>query len=388
MKKKRTANRIIKKTEYKKIVPGVAPGTLAALPQASPTRIRVMAYNQEKLEEHDLQHVEEVRQYLDKWPVVWISVEGLGDVDRLNSLGHEFRLHNLVLEDIINGNQRPKMEEYDSNLFVVVRAPGIRDGQFSLQQLGLVLEKGVVLTFQENADDLLEPVRTRIRQKSGGRLRLSRPDYLVYALLDVAVDGYFPVLDLYGERLDQYEDRVITEPDRTMIDLIHASRRDFLALRRAVWPLRDVLNALARAEDKFSDDTRVYLRDCYDHTIQVIEILTAFQERSSDLINIYLSSVSNKMNEVMKVLTIIATIFMPIGVVAGIYGMNFDPGKSPFNMPELGWYFGYPFALGLMVLVAMGFLLYFRWLGWLGGKRTGSNSLNNESEDPDRSSQG
>ena len=130
MKKKRTANRIIKKTEYKKIVPGVAPGTLAALPQASPTRIRVMAYNQEKLEEHDLQHVEEVRQYLDKWPVVWISVEGLGDVDRLNSLGHEFRLHNLVLEDIINGNQRPKMEEYDSNLFVVVRAPGIRDGQF------------------------------------------------------------------------------------------------------------------------------------------------------------------------------------------------------------------------------------------------------------------
>lgn len=372
--KKRKTGRIIEKTEYKKIVPGTAPGTVAPLPQASPTHIRVMAYSQEKLEECEIGDVAEIRRYLDKWPVVWISVEGLGDVDRLNALGEEFRLHNLVLEDIVNANQRPKMEEYGDNLFVVLRAPAIRDEQFSLPQLGMVLEKGVVLTFQESADDLLEPVRRRIRQKSGGRVRLSRPDYLVYALLDVAVDSYFPVLEQYGNRLDHYEDRVIQEPDRTMIDLIHAARRDFLSLRRAVWPLRDVLNSLARLEEKFSPDTRVYLRDCYDHSIQVIEILTAFQERSSDLINIYLSSVSNKMNEVMKVLTIIATIFMPIGVVAGIYGMNFDPGKSPFNMPELSWYFGYPFALGLMLIVAAGFLVYFRWLGWLGGKRVGADN--------------
>ncbi len=378
MKKMRFLKRIIKKTQYRRPVPGTAPGTLITHEGTTPTRIRVMAYNQDRLEEKELDRVEDLRPYLDKWPVVWISVEGIKDVDKLNAIGEMFRLHPLVLEDVVNGNQRPKMEVYDSNLFVVVRAACVKEDQYSIKQLGLVLEKGVVLTFQESAHDLLDPVRNRIRQKSGGRLRLSRPDYLAYALLDVAVDSFFPVLDLYGDRLDGYEDRVIQEPDRSMIDLIHGAKRDFLALRRAVWPLRDLLNSLSREDDKFSADTCVYLRDCYDHSIQIIDILGTFQERSSDLLSIYLSSVSNKMNEIMKVLTIIATIFMPIGVVAGIYGMNFDAGKSPYNMPELGWYFGYPFALGLMVIVAVGFLLYFRWLGWLGGhgrvKENGNSS--------------
>ncbi len=285
----------------------------------------------------------------------------------LSELGTLFSLHPLILEDIINLHQRPKVEEYDANLFLVTRRSHANE-KLDLEQISLVLGPGFVLSFQERSNRGFQPVEDRIRSSSGKRLRLSRPDYLVYALLDTVVDSYFPVLEAYSERLDEYEDRVIADPSRAMIDQIHDLKRDFLLLRRAVWPQRDAVNVLTRERELITDDTRVYLRDCYDHVVQVMDILEGHRERASDLLNIYLTSISNKTNEIMKVLTVIATVFMPLGFVAGVYGMNFERDKSPLNMPELGWYWGYPFALGLMAAIAASLLVYFRRKGWLGGE--------------------
>jgi magnesium transporter len=358
---------LLKLRRRRRSAPGTPPGTLVSHPDASPTTIQMVAYSPDDLTEHAIANVEQISGFLGGWPVLWIRVAGLGNIDIIHQLGELFSLHPLVLEDIINVHQRSKVEEYDRSLFIVTQCPSISNHHLVMEQTSLVLAGGVVLSFQEQPSSLFDPIVQRIRQRKGGRIRLSQADYLSYALIDTMVDSYFPILDQFSEALDHFEEKVIGQPDQVMINQIHGLKRDLLHLRRIAWPLRDAVNSLTREKAVISDSTRVYLRDCYDHVVHIIEILESHRERGSDLINIYLSSISNKMNEVMKVLTIIATVFMPIGVVAGIYGMNFDVTASPYNLPELGWRFGYPFALGLMGAIAVGFMIFFKRRGWLGG---------------------
>jgi magnesium transporter len=235
----------------------------------------------------------------------------------------------------------------------------------------MFLGANFLLTFQERTGDCFDLVRDRIRRRRG-HIRERKADYLAYALLDAVIDGYFPVLEACGERLESLEDAVLDKPSGEQSAQIHEMKRDLLTLRRAIWPQREMINALTRdSSAHVSDQTRVYLRDCYDHTIQLMDMLETYREIASGLVDVYLSSVSARMNEIMKLLTIIATIFIPLGFIAGLYGMNFDTGVSPWNMPELSWRWGYPFALGLMAVVAIGLLLFFRKRGWIGGRTGG-----------------
>jgi magnesium transporter len=260
------------------------------------------------------------------------------------------------------------VESYGDNLFVVTRMARVTSGVLDMEQISLFLGTNFVVSFQERPGDCLEPVRDRIR-KGGTRVRFMGADYLAYALVDAIVDGYFPLLEHYGETLNELEDVVVAEPRTSAVERIHALKRDFQLLRHAVWPFREVLRDLSGDVPHVSEDTKLYLRDCHDHVIQIVDILETYRERSSGLTDLYLSSLSNKLNEVMKVLTIIATIFIPLSFIAGIYGMNFNADTSPFNMPELQWYFGYPFALAVMLVVAVSLVLYFRRKGWIGARR-------------------
>ncbi|MEQ8195170.1 MAG: magnesium/cobalt transporter CorA [Rhodospirillales bacterium] len=348
--------------------PGAPPGTLIADPAAQRPKITVIAYGEDALEEHAIAEPEELKNIAGRHAVTWIDVEGLGDVDTLNRLGEIFGIHRLALEDVINVYQRPKVEEYDDHLFVVTRMAQL-DGMLDTEQITLFLAANTVITFQEKPGDCFEPVRARLRQKRG-QIRTRRADYLAYALLDAVTDAYFPILEKYGERIEDIEARVIAKPDTNLIADIHGIKRDLLTLRRAVWPQREMINALARDTTPFiGEQTRIYLRDCYDHSVQLMDMVETYREIATGLTDIHLSSINTRLNEIMKVLTIIATIFIPLTFITGLYGMNFQTDKSPFNMPELSWYWGYPYALSLMAAVAGMLLIYFIRKGWIGGSR-------------------
>ncbi|HSR71864.1 MAG TPA: magnesium/cobalt transporter CorA [Kiloniellales bacterium] len=348
--------------------PGSTPGTLIADPDAQRPRVRIIGYGPDDLEERTIERIEEIEPLIGRWPVTWVNVEGLADLDLIRGLGALFGLHRLALEDVVNVHQRAKVEEYEDHLFIVTRMVEANAAP-ETEQMTLFLDERCLLTFQERHGDGFDPIRERIRGHRG-QIRSMGPDYLAYALLDAVIDGYFPVLEAYGEELEEIEDAVMSAPESAQVGEIHGLKRDLLSLRRAVWPQREMIHGLGRDGLRYvSDQTRIYLRDCYDHTVQLIDVLETYREIASGLVDIYLSSVSARMNEVMKVLTIIATIFIPLGFVASVYGMNFDPDVSPWNMPELRWAFGYPMALGIMTLVALGLLAYFRAKGWLGGPR-------------------
>lgn len=345
-------------------VPGTAPGTLHIPQDARPTVLHAIAYHGDDFIEKELDRPEEVEQLLGEWPVVWLNVAGLGDADAIARLGEIFKLHPLALEDVVHLHQRAKVEQYGDRLFIVARMAEYNQA-LDTEQLSIFVGEKFVLTFIEDPGDCFESVRSRLR--GGGRLREAGPGYLAYSLLDAVVDSYFPVVESYAERLDRLEDRVIARPSRRAIAEIHAAKHDLRSLRRVVWPLREAVNSLVRDPSPHIDDeTRVHLRDCYDHLVQIIDLVETYRELCSDLTDLYLSSLSNRMNEVIKVLTIIATIFMPLGFITGLYGMNFHTERSPWNMPELDWRYGYPFALGLMVLTVLAMLWYFRRKGWIG----------------------
>ena len=348
--------------------PGSPPGTLTPDPNAVTPVIRVIAYSPTEIEERPLPDLDELPALLKRWPVTWVNVDGLGDLDLVRRLGDIFKLHGLALEDAINVHQRPKVEEYDDHIFLVTRMA--RPGpDLSTEQMSMFLGENYLLTFQERPGDGFDPVRERLR-KAGGRIRQAMADYLAYALLDAAIDQFFPIVERCGELLEELEDAIVAEPSADLVPRLHALRRDFLNLRRVVWPQRDMINALARDPSPLiADQTRIHLRDCYDHTIQLMDLIETDREIAGGLIELYLSQNSAKMNEVMKLLTVIATIFIPLGFVAGLYGMNFDTEISPWNMPELRWPWGYPFALGIMSLIAIGLLTYFRRRGWIGNPR-------------------
>ena len=349
--------------------PGAPPGTLVTDPSAPRSVMTVLAYSPQDFVEQDVSEPQQIRDFLGRWPVVWINVEGVGDAGTVTKLGELFGLHRLALEDVLHTHQRPKVEQYGDHLFIVTRMARTGE-QLETEQLSLFLGKNFVLTFQEGVPgDCLGPIRERIRKK-GGRIRDAGLDYLAYALLDAVVDAYFPILEQYGERLGDLEDEIVRKSLPDMVARIHAIKRDLLTLRRAIWPQRETLGALLREETpRISSETRIYLRDCYDHVTQIIDLVETYRELGADLTDIYLSSVSNRTNEIMRVLTVITTIFIPLTFIVGIYGMNFNTEISPWNMPELNWYWGYPFMLLLMLSIAVGQLAFFRRRGWLGSPK-------------------
>ena len=346
--------------------PGAAPGTLTVDPASPAPIISVIAYGPDGLVEQQVDDVQQLRQFVQRWPVTWVNVDGLGDEKVIRELGEIFGLHQLALEDVINVHQRAKVEEYGEHLFIVVRMVELCE-RLQTEQVSIFLGQNFVLTFQERPGrDSIEPVRDRLR-RNRGRIRSLGADYLVYNLIDAVIDGYFPVLEKYGERLDALEDEVTENIDRSTTARIHEIKSDLLVIRRAIWPHREAISMLVRdANPLIQPETRVYLRDCYDHTVQLIDLVETYRELGADLRDVYLSSISNRMNEIMKVLTVISTIFIPLNFIAGVYGMNFNTEKSPWNMPELNWYYGYPFALGVMLAVTCVMLYFFAKKGWLG----------------------
>lgn len=356
--------------QRRRTAPGAPPGTLKADPDAPRPQIKVIAYSDQEFVEQEIQQPSELKAFLGRFPVTWINVDGLGDAKVLSELGEIFHIHPLALEDVINVYQRAKLEHYSGHQFLVFHQVDAGE-RIQSEQISLFLGSNFVLTFQEEAGDCFEPLRERMRQHVG-LLRKSGPDYLAYSLLDSIVDHYFPLLESYGERLDDLETQIIQSPESTTMSSIHDIKRELLELRRKIWPLRDALNTLVRDPvPEVADSTRIYLRDCYDHIMRIIDLLEAYRDLSSDLLEFQLSSISYKINEVMRVLTVIATIFIPLTFIAGVYGMNFDPDTSPWNMPELRWFWGYPFALGLMLVVTLGLLAFFYRKGWLGGGHRG-----------------
>jgi magnesium transporter len=353
--------------------PGAPPGTLVVRSDARPY-IYVIDYCPTTEDEHEVSSIDDVVRYLkdDRPSVTWVDIRGIGDRATFERLGEIFQIHPLALEDVVNVPQRPKTDVYAAHQVVIGRMVNLReDGTVATEQIGILFGRGFVVTVQEEpATDVLESVRTRIRQDRGV-IRHAGADYLAYALIDAIVDGFFPVLESLGERLEDLELRV-TRNASGMSRTIHDIKRELLTVRRAIWPQRDLVNALLRDESPHvGKETRIYLRDTYDHAVQVMDMVETFRELASGMMDLYLSSVSNRMNEIMKVLTIISTIFLPLTFIAGVYGMNFDTARSPYNMPELEWPLGYPFSLALMAGSVIALLVFYRRKGWLGGDRKG-----------------
>ncbi len=330
-----------------------------------------MSYGLAKLEETKLKDFRWMEDRKGKLPVLWINVDGLGDSHVVSELGRIFGLHKLALEDVVSSHQRPKVDIYDEHLFISLQMLYRHEGRVETEQLSLFVGHDFLISFQEKiSGDCFEPVRDRLR-KAASKLRSGGPDFLAYTLIAAVIEAYFPILEDLGEQLEAYEDSLMSEPNRQVVQEIHLLKRDLLAVRRAVWPLRETINPLLREETPLiSRDTRLFLRDCYDHSIQVVEVLESYRELASSMMDIYLSSLSNRMNEVMKVLTIITTIFVPLTFVAGVYGMNFNTEKSPYSMPELNARYGYPWCLMVMLLIASGELYYFWRKGWIGKNAT------------------
>lgn len=348
-------------------VPGSIPGTLRIDADASPSEIVLIDYNEEKAVRLQVKTPEQCAAYLDTESVSWVDVKGLGSEDVLNQLGAVFKLHPLVLEDVVNVPQRPKVEEYEDQLLFIARMVILRrsGSGFHTEQVSFILGRHYLLTVQEEPErDCFNAIRERIRL-SKGTIRKHQADHLMYTLLDAIIDGFFPILESYGEEIEELEDEVVSNPTHQTLEKIHKIKRELLTLRRSIWPQRDAINSLIRdGSDLISDEVRIYLRDCYDHAVQVLDMVETYRELASSLMDVYLSSVSNKMNEVMKFLTIVSTIFIPLTFVAGVYGMNFNPEKSPLNMPELNWYWGYPVCLIFMAAIAVCLIIFFKRRGW------------------------
>ena len=342
---------------------GAPPGTLAAHPDSPAGTITVFAYDSEQLTELDAPNLEAVPDLLGQSSVVWLNINGLGDADLIRRVGEIFGLHPLALEDVLNVGQRSKVEAYDDHLYVVTRLP-LPEREPPTEQVSLFLGKNYVVTFQERPGDCLDPIRERIRQ-ARPRLRANGPDYLTYAILDAVLDAYFPWLASLADRLEVLEDEVLAEADPGVIGSLHAIKREIGEVRRVIFPMRETFNSLMNDETGLvKPATRVYLRDCQDHVFLAMERADGLRELDSGLRDLHLTLVSHRMNEVMKVLTIIATIFIPLSFLVGLYGMNFDT-SSKWNMPELSLSWGYPAVLAVMGLAAGGMLLYFRRRGWL-----------------------
>ncbi len=343
---------------------GLSPGALVHVgkKKIEKVRIRLIDYDEAQLQEKEPKTIEECFPFKDLPTVTWVNIDGLHDIEVMEKLGKHFDLHPLVLEDILNTEQRPKIEDFEDYVFVVLKMLYFdeKEDVIRAEQVSIIFGSNFVLSFQERVGDTFDPLRERIRNAKG-RVRKMGTDYLAYALMDAIVDNYFTVLEKLGEKIEGMEEELVTNPTPETLQTMHNLKREMIFLRKSVWPLREVVSRLERGESKLiKDSTGIYLRDVYDHTIQVIDTIETFRDMLSGMLDIYLSSVSNRMNQVMKVLTIIATIFIPLTFVAGIYGMNFE------YMPELKWHWFYPKAFWLVMIGVAGVMLvYFRRKRWL-----------------------
>jgi magnesium transporter len=354
-----------------RIRPGTLPGTLAPVESAEPPVIDVVRYNHESVQEERAASIDAALALLTPGSVTWINIDGLGDPGVFARLGERLGLHPLALEDVLNVPQRPKAERFDKHLFLVVRtmrlqrpagAPSaaVADGEIVEEQISAFLGPDWVVTIQERSDgDCFGAVREAIRHRRG-RVRDAGPDYLAYLLVDGVVDAYFPVLDALAEQMQVLEEEALgSQASQSTLLRLTRLRHDLIAVRRAVWPMREEVTILQREESPLiTAETRVFLRDVYDHSVQALEIVESLRETAVSVMEVYLSVQNQRLNEVMKVLTVIATIFIPLTFIASIYGMNFK------HMPELDSRWGYPAVLGVMLMVAGGMVAYFRRRGW------------------------
>ena len=342
---------------------GLPPGALIHIGDklTEATRMTVLDYDEAQVQGKEIRTVDECRPFKDRPTVTWVQMVGLQDTNILEELGTVFGLHPLTLEDILNTDQRPKMEDFGEYIYVVLKTFYSAGDQRDIvpEQISIVLGAGFVISFQERESDLFKSIIERV-MAGKGRLRKSGADYLTYSLVDTIVDHYFGILETLGEKIEVTEEALIKDPSTATLQAIQHLKRKMLFLRKSVWPLRETINSLGRAESSLiQESSGIYFKDIYDHTIQVIDTIETFRDMLSGMLDIYLSSISNRMNEIMKMLTIIATIFMPLTFLAGVYGMNFK------YMPELEWPWGYFMVLAIMITIAVLMLFYFRKRKWL-----------------------
>ncbi len=350
--------------------PGTAPASLQGRtdrPVTAP-QLRLTEYGPHHFEEKQVASVAELPEPGHDGLMRWIEMDGLGDPEALRALGLKYDLHPLALEDTLHTGQRPKFEPYEGHLFVVAQMVYDRpDKQHCHEQVSIFICRNLLITIQEEPEfDVFDPVRARLRDARGA-MRKRKSDYLAYALIDAIIDHVFPVLERIGNEIEEMEDDLIDRPSRDSALRIHTLKRSLMILRRAAWPERDVVNAMMHDESGLiTKETKVFLRDCYDHTVQAMDLIESYRDVASGMMEIYLSAVGMRTNEIMRVLTVISAIFIPLTFVAGVYGMNFDnaDGKMPLNMPELHWPFGYLLCLAFMALVAIGEIIFFKKKGW------------------------
>ncbi len=346
--------------------PGTPPGTLTEVPatEAAPLRIRLIDYSADEITTRDDVTASECSPYLQRDSVTWVHVQGQSTEAALREFGESFQLHSLALEDVLNTGQRPKVEPFDDQLFIVMSVPVMEADLVAVYQASFFLNKTFLISFCEGDFAPFQPIVKRLQDNSS-RLRSRGADFLLYSLLDVVIDQGFPVLENFGLQMEEVEEQILEVTTRNTLEKIHILKRELILLRRMLWPQREVINQLVRGDHRLvREDTLVYLRDCYDHTIQVMDLLETYRDMTGSMLDIYLSSVSNRMNEVMRVLTVIATIFIPLTFIVGVYGMNFDRSAGPWSMPELGWPYGYLLVWLIMVAIAGLMLLFFRRRGW------------------------
>lgn len=340
---------------------GSAPGTLAhiGIKKTEEVTIDIYDYGIDHLTNKRIQTVEECQPFVDTTNPTWVQVRGLHDISKLKQLWDRFEFHPLIQEDILNTNQRPKIEDYGQQIFVVLKMMYFEDDQLQQEQVSFVFNDKFIFSFQESERKIFLPIKERLEVENT-RMRKGGPDYMAYALMDIIIDYYFEVLETINNKIEEIEDVLWSSNDEDTLSDIHQTRRQLIQFRKNAWPLRDNMNSMLRDESPFiADETKLFLRDVYDHTVQIIDNLDNNRELVSGLHDMYMTNISNKMNEVMKVLTIIATIFIPLTFIAGIYGMNFE------NMPELQWKWSYPIVWGFMIIATIGMIFYFRKKKWL-----------------------
>lgn len=353
-------NRMLKKRSTKT---GLPPGALVHIGEkkAEKVRINILDYDEYQFEEKEAKNIEECFPFKDKPTITWINIDGLHQVDIIEKIGKNFDLHPLLLEDILNTEQRPKIEDFETYIYIVLKMLlyDEKTNEINSEQVSIIFGENFVISFQEKEVDVFNPLREIIRTGKG-RIRKMKADYLAYSLIDAIVDGYFLILEKLGENIEDVEEIMMANPSPETLKAIHKLKRRMISLRKSVWPLREVVSALERSESSLiHDQTRIYLKDVYDHTIQVIDTVETHRDMLSGMLDVYLSSISNKLNEIMKVLTMIATIFIPLTFIVGVYGMNFE------FMPGLKWYWGYPAIWGVMLMIVISMLLFFRKKKWI-----------------------
>ncbi|QQZ28151.1 magnesium/cobalt transporter CorA [Thiothrix subterranea] len=339
--------------------PGTPPGTLTRHSTSDTTHIRLFEYDAENFSETPSPTAQQCQHAQQNTLVDWLDVTGVNDPIAIRELGETFGLHPLALEDILNSGQRPKIDFHEQHAFLILNLPHLIEDDIVLEQVSLFVGNGHLLSFCSGDGAAFEPIRQRLRQ-GFGRIRTRGVDYLLYALVDVVIDSAFPLLEDIGEQIEELEDRVLENPDKAILHTLHQLKRDLLLLRRALWPQREVISRLIQHDAELVNTTmRPYFSDCYDHAVQIIDLIETYREMLSGMLDIYLSSLSNRMNDIMRVLTVVGTIFIPLTFIVGVYGMNFRV------MPELEWEYGYFVIWGIMLALAIGMLAAFKWRKWL-----------------------